>query len=87
MKGPASVQAQNLAPWNWKYERAPKLYNPGPEEKLSINSMARGPLLADGQRSIAAPVGCLQSEPLALEPVAGGSVIDHREAPTLEDGK
>lgn len=87
MKGPASVQAQNLAPWNWKYEHAPVLYNPGPEEKLSINTVQAGPLLADGQPSIAVKSDCIESETREYELVSGGSVEPHTEARVLEDGK
>ena len=85
---PAFVRAQNLAPWHWKRERAPKHQNLGPSDQRSVNSSQLGPLLVDGKPSLYVANHSLESAKREQEPLTGTpEVIGHLESPTLEDGK
>jgi hypothetical protein len=41
-KGPAASQSDNLNPWQWKKERAPRYKNTAPSVKESVNTFEKG---------------------------------------------
>jgi hypothetical protein len=88
-KGPSLVRTENLPPWRWKIEKAPKHHNPGPGLQVSVNNTQPGPLLEDGEEAISAPVECIESRKnTLLEPSSMSQpVIPLKVSPVLEDGK
>ena len=85
--GPSFVHAQNLAPWNWKYEMAPRHKNLGPDSSESVNKTQRGPLLVDGKESQLMSVGCIESTQPTLPASVNLPVMASKDAGVLEDGK
>ena len=85
--GPHIAQSDNLAPWQWKRERAPRHQDPGGALKVSVNSTDPAPLLQDGQDSEVFQVGATESVKQILAPKAQGEIVASKDAPVKEDGK
>lgn len=63
----------NLAPWNWRTEKAPEHINLGPNASKSANE-AQGGVSLESHHSLAPQV-------------AASEQLPHREQRCLEDGK
>lgn len=87
-KTPAIAQSENLPPWQWKREKAPKNTNPGPALQPSINTTDPYPCAEDGKDTLKIEVACVQNGPLSQTPASmGNPVIPLTATPVLEDGK
>jgi len=86
MKGPAATLAENLAPWLWKREKAPRHEHTEPASQVSVNRVQAAPLLENWEELIPVSIECLESAKSISKPAtANQRVLPSRETPVVED--
>ena len=86
-KGPQVIQTDNLPPWQWKREKAPRYHDPGGAPKIAINTTDPAPLLQDGQEAEVVQVHAVESSKTSLGPASQGEIVPQTETDVKEDGK